>query len=76
VYDIESANVISTKTITSTKEIINSHTTSDNGNYFALDYYVGTLLKIYDKKGSMIMDLSQMSIVMPKLFNQSFRADS
>lgn len=67
-YDIETAKEISTKTLSATKEIINSHTTSDNGRYFALDNYLGSLLKIYNESGDLIMDLSDLSIVMPKLF--------
>ncbi len=68
VYDIETAKVISTKTLTQSKEIITNHHTSDNGKYFAMDNYVGNSLKIFNEKGELMMDIGELKIPMPKLF--------
>ncbi|MBK7309498.1 MAG: caspase family protein [Sphingobacteriaceae bacterium] len=68
VYDIETAKVISTKTLTQSKEIITNHHTSENGRYFAMDNYLGNSLKIFNESGDMIMDIGELKIPMPKLF--------
>lgn len=68
VYDVETANVISTKTLTQTKDVISSHQTSETGKYFALDNWLGNSLKIFNEKGEMLMDLGDLKIPMPKLY--------
>ncbi len=67
-YDIESGKILYSKSIAQTKQIITNHTTSDYGKYFALDNYLGDYLKIFDEKGELIMDLSDLEISSPKLF--------
>jgi hypothetical protein len=68
VYDIETAKVISTKTLTQSKEIITNHHTSESGKYFAMDNYLGNSLKIFNESGNLLMDIGDLKIPMPKLF--------
>ena len=67
-YDVESAKVISTKTLTQSEQIITNHHTSETGKYFAMDNYLGNSLKIFNDKGELIMDIGELKIPMPALF--------
>lgn len=67
-YDIETAKVISTKTITQGKDIVSFNQASESGKYFALGTHNGNNLKLFDDKGDLIMDLSYLKISIPELF--------
>lgn len=67
-YDVETAKVISTKTITQGKDIVSFNQTSETGKYFAIGTHAGNNLKLFDDKGDLIMDLSYLNISLPELF--------
>jgi len=67
-YDIESGRELFTKSLIKTAETISSHFTSDSGKYFTMINYMGNFFKIFDSKGDLLMDLSDMKISAPKCF--------
>jgi hypothetical protein len=67
-YDTESGTEKFTKSLAKTPEIISYHFTSDSGKYFALVNQMGNYFNVFDAKGELIMDLSDLNISMPKCF--------
>jgi hypothetical protein len=67
-YDVESGAEQYTKTLVKTAEVITYHFTSDSGKYFALVNHLGNFFKVFDKKGELVMDLSDLKISIPNCF--------
>ncbi len=67
-YDTETGKELFSKTLLKTKDIISFHFTSENGKYFALNDPTGTLLKVFDEKGDLVIDLSDTKVAMPNCF--------
>ncbi len=67
-YDLESGKELLSKEIAASKEIISGHQTSETGKYFVLDNMTGTYLKVYNGEGDLVIDLSELKTMMPKLF--------
>jgi len=67
-YDVETGAEQFTKTLIKTAEVITYHFTSDSGKYFALVNHLGNFFKVYDKRGELIMDLSDLNISIPNCF--------
>lgn len=67
-YNTETGTELLSKTLVKSKELPTMHYTSDNGNYFALGDAMGKDLKIFDKTGEQIFNLSDSKILMPNCF--------
>ncbi|MBK7668151.1 MAG: hypothetical protein IPJ32_12910 [Sphingobacteriaceae bacterium] len=67
-YNTESGAEQLSKTLVKSKEMPTMHYTSDNGNYFALGDAMGKDIKLFDKTGEQIFNLSDSKILMPNCF--------
>ena len=67
-YDIETGVEQSSKTLVKTAEVITYHFTSDSGKYFALVNHLGNFFKVFDSRGELLMDLSELNISIPNCF--------
>jgi hypothetical protein len=67
-YNTETGEELNSKTLAKTPEIIAYHYTSQNGKYFALNNPMGKFLKVFDEKGNLVIDLSDINISIPKCF--------
>jgi hypothetical protein len=67
-YDVETGQEKYSKSLEKTPEIISYYFSSDSGKYFALVNYMGNYFKVFDGKGNLVIDLSDMAITAPKCF--------
>ncbi len=67
-YECESGRELNSKTIASTEEIISFGVASETGKYFALNGAYGGNFKVFDDRGTELIDLSDLKISMPKCF--------
>jgi hypothetical protein len=67
-YDVETGQETYSKSMEKTPEIISYYFSSDSGKYFALVSYMGNYFKVFDGKGNLVIDLSDMAISAPKCF--------
>jgi hypothetical protein len=67
-YDLESGREKFSKTLVKSPEVLSYNFTSDSGKYFALLNYTGNYFKVFNSKGDMLMDLSDLNISAPRCF--------
>jgi len=67
-YNCDDAKVLSEKSLITTSVIPVGHYTSANGKYFALDNMTGNLLKVFNREGIELVDLSDLKYTLPKLY--------
>ncbi|MCW3078175.1 MAG: hypothetical protein JWO32_2784 [Bacteroidetes bacterium] len=76
-YSIEDGTELFTKPLSTTKEMMSYHFTSETGKYFALLDPMGKFFKVYNANGDELIDLSDSKFTIPKMFfyRRIFKAD-
>lgn len=67
-FDIESGQLLNSKVIAETNNVLPFHSAAETGNYFALSSSEGDFFKIFNQQGEEIIDLKDLKIFMPKCY--------
>lgn len=67
-YDTQSGQLLNSKVVAETKEVLPFHSSANTGNYTALSSNEGDFFKIFNHKGEEIIDLKELKIFMPKCY--------